>query len=109
MMVVEYATNGSLLDHLHGLRKRQLSTAPEAEARSWALQIATGMAFIARHNMLHRDLSARNVLLTAQRRCKITDFGLSRGGEDSDLDAEGAALYVAHTGYTPSNPTAFRW
>uniref|UniRef100_A0AC35G2Q2 Protein kinase domain-containing protein n=1 Tax=Panagrolaimus sp. PS1159 TaxID=55785 RepID=A0AC35G2Q2_9BILA len=41
---------------------------------SW--QIANGMAHIAQHKLVHRDLACRNVLLTEDLRVKITDFGL---------------------------------
>jgi len=36
------------------------------------------MEYLAKQRVVHGDLAARNVLLTLDKRCKITDFGLSR-------------------------------
>ena len=46
--------------------------------------IALGMEYLARRRYVHRDLSARNILLTQDYMCKIGDFGLARmlGGDD---------------------------
>ncbi|XP_012513771.1 PREDICTED: macrophage colony-stimulating factor 1 receptor [Propithecus coquereli] len=41
-------------------------------------QVAQGMAFLASKNCIHRDVAARNVLLTNGRVAKIGDFGLAR-------------------------------
>ena len=40
--------------------------------------IADGLAYLHLRNIIHCDLTARNVLLTAQQRCKIADCGNSR-------------------------------
>ena len=39
--------------------------------------MAGGLRHIHAMRVLHRDLSPKNVLLTADLRCKISDFGLS--------------------------------
>ncbi|KAJ8015320.1 hypothetical protein DPEC_G00024900 [Dallia pectoralis] len=44
----------------------------------FALQVAQGMDFLAENNCIHRDVAARNVLLTDRRVAKICDFGLAR-------------------------------
>ncbi|KAM9066115.1 macrophage colony-stimulating factor 1 receptor [Sarcophilus harrisii] len=41
-------------------------------------QVAQGMAFLASKNCIHRDVAARNVLVTSSRVAKIGDFGLAR-------------------------------
>ncbi|XP_059102196.1 macrophage colony-stimulating factor 1 receptor [Peromyscus eremicus] len=41
-------------------------------------QVAQGMAFLASKNCIHRDVAARNVLLTSGHVAKIGDFGLAR-------------------------------
>nr|XP_003934130.2 macrophage colony-stimulating factor 1 receptor [Saimiri boliviensis boliviensis] len=41
-------------------------------------QVAQGMAFLASKNCIHRDVAARNVLLTNGHVAKIGDFGLAR-------------------------------
>lgn len=44
----------------------------------FSCQVAQGMAFLASKNCIHRDVAARNVLLTSGRVAKIGDFGLAR-------------------------------
>lgn len=44
----------------------------------WAHDIACGMEYLGCKHVVHADLSTRNVLLTADKTAKITDFGLSR-------------------------------
>ncbi|XP_072120648.1 macrophage colony-stimulating factor 1 receptor-like [Mobula birostris] len=41
-------------------------------------QVATGMEFLSSRNCIHRDVAARNVLLSQGRVAKICDFGLAR-------------------------------
>ncbi|KAK5925132.1 hypothetical protein CgunFtcFv8_017680 [Champsocephalus gunnari] len=58
------------------------------EAADWPLdiddllrfsyQVAQGLDFLAAQNCIHRDVAARNVLLTDRREAKICDFGLAR-------------------------------
>ncbi|XP_030649990.1 macrophage colony-stimulating factor 1 receptor [Chanos chanos] len=44
----------------------------------FAYQVAQGLDFLAAKNCIHRDVAARNVLLTDGRVAKICDFGLAR-------------------------------
>ncbi|XP_015205530.2 macrophage colony-stimulating factor 1 receptor [Lepisosteus oculatus] len=44
----------------------------------FSYQVAQGLSFLAEKNCIHRDVAARNVLLTDGRIAKICDFGLAR-------------------------------
>ncbi|KAK2849203.1 hypothetical protein Q5P01_009037 [Channa striata] len=44
----------------------------------FSFQVAQGLEFLAAKNCIHRDVAARNVLLTDRREAKICDFGLAR-------------------------------
>ncbi|XP_020357810.2 macrophage colony-stimulating factor 1 receptor 1 isoform X1 [Oncorhynchus kisutch] len=44
----------------------------------FSYQVAQGLDFLAAKNCIHRDVAARNVLLTDRRVAKICDFGLAR-------------------------------
>eukprot|EP00063_Salmo_salar_P082453 XP_014057288.1 PREDICTED: ephrin type-B receptor 5-like isoform X2 [Salmo salar] len=40
--------------------------------------VGAGMRYLSERNFVHRDLSARNVLVNSNLVCKVSDFGLSR-------------------------------
>uniref|UniRef100_A0A8C7K2K6 receptor protein-tyrosine kinase n=1 Tax=Oncorhynchus kisutch TaxID=8019 RepID=A0A8C7K2K6_ONCKI len=78
------------------------SLCEDPETGTWSLdiedllrfssQVAQGMDFLASKNCIHRDVAARNVLLTDGRVAKICDFGLARDIEnDSNYVVKGNA------------------
>lgn len=57
-----------------------------SERARLAREIAQGLLFLHEEGIIHRDLRSANVLLTADRRVKLCDFGLAR------VKATGAAV-----------------
>ena len=47
---------------------------------------AEGLAYLSSRGFVHRDVAARNVLVSSDRRGKISDFGMSRDTGDSQVD-----------------------
>ena len=48
---------------------------PTSRVHTWLSEVAGALRHIHAMCVLHRDLSPKNVLLTADLRCKISDFG----------------------------------
>lgn len=47
-------------------------------------QLSTAMVHLEALNFVHRDIAARNVLVSSHDVIKLADFGLSRGLDDQD-------------------------
>lgn len=71
-IVTKYYEHGDLLNYLKG---EQLSLEVKMKI---ILGIAKGLEHLHSHNIVHRDLSCRNILLDENLEAIITDFGFSR-------------------------------
>ncbi|MFI6354242.1 serine/threonine-protein kinase [Streptomyces sp. NPDC050743] len=87
-----------LVDGWNLAQERSLRGAlPAAEAAAVTAQAAAGLAAAHRQGVVHRDVKPANVMLTADRTVKITDFGIARFAEEaaSGLTATGKILGTA--------------
>ncbi|KAK9059859.1 hypothetical protein SSX86_020563 [Deinandra increscens subsp. villosa] len=110
-LVYEFADNYSLSDWLHSTSKgAKYDTVLEWKQRvQIAHDIADALNYL--HNFItppyiHKNLKSSNVLLDAQMRAKITNFGLGRSVEDNDNENEDGGLQltrhvVGTYGYMP--------
>ncbi|XP_003738362.1 serine/threonine-protein kinase PLK4-like [Galendromus occidentalis] len=71
-LIVEFCHGGEVQKYLE-----TRETLSETEARHFLVQVAHGMQYLQSHNILHRDLSLSNLLLTQDLQVKISDFGLA--------------------------------
>jgi len=79
-LVLEWAENGSLNDALFPPNEAESQVEfTDAEKYRIILDTALGIEYLHKQRppILHRDLKPANVLLTAENRAKIADFGLS--------------------------------
>ena len=93
LVIIEYCEHGSLEGYL---RKNDL---PALTKHMLTADCADGLAYLASCNFVHRDVAARNVLVSTERRAKISDFGMSR---ETKIDA----AYVGKNGQFPVRWTA---
>ena len=52
----------------------------EAQITDWFTQLLLGLKHVHDRKVLHRDLKTQNVFMTADGRCKLGDFGVSKVG-----------------------------
>jgi len=90
-MIMEYMDGGSLADLLQ--KKGKLS--PE-EAVQLTIGICEGLAQFHSHGIIHRDIKMDNILLTADGRPKVIDFGIAHVPEAM------GGLGLTQEGFQPS-------
>ena len=62
------------------------------EAIAYAIEVGRGLSVAHGRNMVHRDIKPQNVLIDAEGRAKLTDFGISRQLEQDGMTATGRVL-----------------
>jgi len=85
---MEYVDGPSLKD----LVKGGMGT---KDAIDFTRQILRAARFAHRKGIIHRDLKPQNVLIDDEGRARVADFGIARGGENSDITATGSVMGTA--------------
>ena len=97
-VLIEYMDGGTLHEFIENFPKEHNAPAYSEEFCKYTLyQIAKGLEHMHKKNVLHRDIKAANILLSANGQVKIADFGFSkRYAEGSVRDTQlGTIAYWA--------------
>jgi eukaryotic-like serine/threonine-protein kinase len=93
-IVLEYVEGETLKQRID-----RLGRLPVDEAAAYAIEIGRGLAAAHAQRLIHRDVKPQNVLIDAEGRAKVTDFGIARSLESDGLTKTGRVLgttdYVA--------------
>jgi tRNA A-37 threonylcarbamoyl transferase component Bud32 len=85
-----------VFEHVEGetLKQRidQAGRLPLDEATAYAIEIGRGLAAAHARLLVHRDVKPQNVLIDAEGRAKVTDFGIARSLESDGLTKTGRVL-----------------
>ncbi len=130
-LVAEYASGGSLRDHLSKYAPNLL---PIKEALAILSQVGQGLYYAHQRSVIHRDLKPANILFNAQGEALLADFGIATTlstssithaaimgtppymapeqfqgsvSKESDQYALGCIAYELFTGKTPFSATDF--
>ncbi|KAJ1325961.1 mitogen-activated protein kinase kinase kinase [Microdochium nivale] len=92
---LEYISGGSI-----GSCLRKHGKFEEPVVSSLTRQALSGLAYLHREGILHRDLKADNILLDVDGTCKISDFGISKKtddiyGNDKSNSMQGTVFWMA--------------
>lgn len=100
-LVYEYASNGSLNDWIHNKNDNQMMLNWDRRLQI-ALDVAAGLNYLHRYTSppyIHKDVNASNVLLDAEFRAKIANFGLARSTEGQEGEFALTRHIVGTKGY----------
>ncbi|PIN02695.1 Serine/threonine protein kinase [Handroanthus impetiginosus] len=84
VIITEYVPNGTLREHLDGLKGKILDFNQRLEI---AIDVAHGLTYLhyySEKQIIHRDVKSSNILLTESMRAKVADFGFARLGDDNE-------------------------
>jgi eukaryotic-like serine/threonine-protein kinase len=68
---------------------------PEAETARIAMQVCSALAFAHRRGVVHRDIKPQNVMVLPDGRVKVTDFGIARAQNTSQMTEVGSIVGTA--------------
>mmetsp|Transcript_67078 Transcript_67078/g.148604 ORF Transcript_67078/g.148604 Transcript_67078/m.148604 type:complete len:481 (+) Transcript_67078:228-1670(+) len=98
--IMEFAAGGELRSYVE-----RHTSLDEEESRGFFKQIVRAVHYIHSKRIIHRDLKLENILLDANNKCKIVDFGLSDyvSSKERTVTDAGTQAYLAPEVYNGSS------
>jgi len=93
-IVMEYFAGGTVADRLRAARKDGERIKRETALR-WLSEAAIGLDVAHSAGIVHRDVKPANLLLDAQGRLAVADFGIARLADDTQMTQTGQVLGTA--------------
>jgi mitogen-activated protein kinase kinase kinase 17/18 len=90
-LFLEYAPGGTLAD----AASRSGGRLDERAVRAYAADVARGLAYLHGLSLVHGDVKARNVVVGADGRAKLADFGCARPADPSARRIGGTPAFMA--------------
>ena len=90
-IVMEYIKGKTLKDII--VNKGKLS---EEETIYYATQIAEALSHAHENHIIHRDIKPQNIMVTEEKRVKVTDFGIARAVTSSTITTTSDVLGSVH-------------
>ncbi len=95
-LVMDFVDGDSLADII-----RREGAQPEAKVLDWALQLLDALDYCHSHNILHRDIKPQNIIITAEGRAVLVDFGLVKLWNPNDPRTRTAMRGMGTPEYAP--------
>eukprot|EP00903_Cladosiphon_okamuranus_P017718 g16313.t2 len=105
VLVMEYMAGGDLFSYIRKHREQGLPPFSDELTRRLIGDIAKGLAHLHEHDTWHGDLKSLNILLTADNRASICDFGTSHWTAETTTKR----LHSQAPGSGGYNGLSFRW
>ena len=84
-IIMEYFDNGDLKDYIKALKNDQNKTTNKNKAEIWNIfyQCMSGLNYLHKTGVIHRDIKPQNIFMTKNKIIKIGDFGVSAKFKDN--------------------------
>jgi serine/threonine-protein kinase len=102
-IVMEYVPGRNLRNVL-----QEVNVLPVDQAVDIALQVCAAVGYAHRAGLVHGDIKPGNILLTADGRAKVVDFGLARALGESAMDEEGELVWGTPAYFAPEQAAGDR-
>ncbi len=90
-IVMEYIEGKTLKEYIE-----EKYILPWREAVDYTIQIAKGLEQAHKNSIIHRDVKPHNIIMTADKVMKVTDFGIARANVQATVTCEDNAIGSVH-------------